>query len=744
MAQQEAEQWLLGERAWVSFSSGLPVAKLGSAMVAPMGTASLADANGALLCYTNGQTVWNAQHNVIAQGLLGDSTATQAAVALPRLASPGVVDLFTVAANGDPNGLRHHALDLTANGGAGGMLFQNVALRTPVAEKLTATFHPAGGYWLLAHDWNSTAFVAYPVDSFGSLGVPVVSAVGAFHGNFQANASGAMKISPDGAWVACALPRDGIVELFQFDPGTGSLSFFAQWNDLDGPFGVGFSPNGQWLYITNDAFGTGGELVNSLYQVDLAAGTPGAVILSRQLVGQFSSGLFDPQDIRQGVIQLGPDGKLYVGMEAHTHLGVVEFPDLAGPACNYQRDGLALGGARSGRGLPAFVQSWVQARSVDLAFSDRPCAGQPVSFIGRASPNPDAWAWNFGDGSTSTLQNPTHAFAAGGVYTVQLAVLRGAEWDTASRTLVVVPQPENPFASPVVEACAGDTIRLNAANPGAQYFWNTGASQREIQSLRAGSFTVKVTYQNRCSDVFAVEIVRIVPPVPVLPPDVETCASTYTISASLPAEASFFWEDGSTELARTVTATGAYVLTAEQAGCTAADTQLVTLLPLPDFSEIPAVVTRCTPAEGPFVLAASPTWAFHTWPDGSDNPVYPVRLAGSYTLTATSTAGCVGEHDFVLQDTCVSVVVPTAFSPNGDGQNDLLIWTGTGVKKGVVRIYNRWGDELVVQEGWPIAWDGTIPGGPAPEGVYVWELRLTPANAAQPIRTQRGSITLLR
>ena len=68
---------------------------------------------------------------------------------------------------------------------------------------------------------------------------------------------------------------------------------------------------------------------------------------------------------------------------------------------------------------------------------DRPAPGAPVAFTDTSTGAPTSWTWSFGDGASSTLQNPTHAYAAAGTYTVSLTASNAAGSSDCSRSLTV-------------------------------------------------------------------------------------------------------------------------------------------------------------------------------------------------------------------------------------------------------------------------------------------------------------------
>lgn len=89
------------------------------------------------------------------------------------------------------------------------------------------------------------------------------------------------------------------------------------------------------------------------------------------------------------------------------------------------------------------------------------------------------------------------------------------------------------------------------------------------------------------------------------------------------------------------------------------------------------------------------------------------------------------------------LMVPNAFSPNGDGKNDILYLLG---RKDIVNvelwIYNRWGEQMFYTNDYAIGWDGTYKGKPVDTGVYIYKLKATKKDGSKILRS--GNITLLR
>src|SRR5688572_26649124 len=144
-AQKENNNWYFGKNAGITFNNGNPVALPANAMHAYEGTISVSDSAGNLLFYSDGITIWNRNHVPLQNGtsLMGHGSATQSVLAVPAPGSKTIYYIFTVDAmeNGLQNGLRFSILDMTLDGGMGGIRNSNILLEKPVTEKLIAIRH---------------------------------------------------------------------------------------------------------------------------------------------------------------------------------------------------------------------------------------------------------------------------------------------------------------------------------------------------------------------------------------------------------------------------------------------------------------------------------------------------------------------------------------------------------------------------------------------------------------------------
>ncbi|MDO7886993.1 T9SS type B sorting domain-containing protein [Hymenobacter cheonanensis] len=325
------------------------------------GCTSLSDASGQLLAYSNGESIWDSQHQMMPNGtagLGGNNSTSQAALLLPKPGDPTKAYLFCLDAieNNLVGGLRYSVVDFSLRGGLGDITAtKGVILPTPtiggkVTEKLAAVRHANGhDYWIVVHGWQSNAFYSFLFSSAGVSSAPVTSNVGAIHqggGSFfgAGNAVGCMKASPDGRHLALA-QRDSQCELYDFDNATGSVSNYVRLASHDYTYGVEFSPDNSKVYTTY-------SLDGQITQYNLLAGSAAAIVSSATLITSAE---------RLGNLVLGPDNKIYVVSYGNSYLHVIDNPNATGTACNYKTRAVTLAGKQGLNGLPNFANTYAAA-----------------------------------------------------------------------------------------------------------------------------------------------------------------------------------------------------------------------------------------------------------------------------------------------------------------------------------------------------------------------------------------------
>src|SRR4051812_7310250 len=96
--QNETQKWYFGDRAGLDFSTNPPTVLSNSAMHARAGCSSMSDATGNLLFYTNGDTIWNRMHQVMANGtgLFGTGDESQNSLIVKQPGNANLYYIFTV------------------------------------------------------------------------------------------------------------------------------------------------------------------------------------------------------------------------------------------------------------------------------------------------------------------------------------------------------------------------------------------------------------------------------------------------------------------------------------------------------------------------------------------------------------------------------------------------------------------------------------------------------------------------
>ena len=91
----------------------------------------------------------------------------------------------------------------------------------------------------------------------------------------------------------------------------------------------------------------------------------------------------------------------------------------------------------------------------------------------------------------------------------------------------------------------------------------------------------------------------------------------------------------------------------------------------------------------------------------------------------------------------ITAYVPNAFTPNGDGVDDIFIPIYAGVT-GLMEfsIYNRWGNKVFTTADRSEGWDGHYKGQDAEIGTYVWMIRVRDLTGAEWLK--KGDVTLIR
>jgi PKD repeat protein len=194
--------------------------------------------------------------------------------------------------------------------------------------------------------------------------------------------------------------------------------------------------------------------------------------------------------------------------------------------------------------------------------------GISFQFLDNSSSTPSSWAWDFGDGGTSSLQNPTHSYANPGNYTVCLIATNACGSDTSCVTVTACVLPTAGFNSSTNSLIASFA---NTSSGGTTYFWNFGDGSNSLAQnpshtyATAGTYNVCLITFNACySDTLCQSVTVCALPVPIFTSSVNQFAATFNNTTAGTNTWAWDFGDGGTSSAQnpshTYTANGTYTV----------------------------------------------------------------------------------------------------------------------------------------------------------------------------------------
>ncbi len=298
------------------------------------------------------------------------------------------------------------------------------------------------------------------------------------------------------------------------------------------------------------------------------------------------------------------------------------------------------------------------------------------------SANADSYAWDFGDGNTSTAASPEHTYAQDGIYTVTLVATGPCGTSTFSQTVVIATPPVAGFTAAPTSGCGPLTVQFtNTSSPNAtsfQWFFPGGTPDTSTQQNPAVTYTAPGTYSVTLvasnaagSDTVVANSAVVVLPGPVAGFTATTNGFTAAFTNTSANADSYTWDfgDGNTSTAanpeHTYSQDGTYTVTLVATGpcgtSTFSQTVVIATPPVAGFTAAPT--SGCGPLTVQFTNTSSPNATSFQWffpggtPDTStqQNPAVTYTAPGTYsvTLVASNAAG----SDTVVANSAV-VVLP--------------------------------------------------------------------------------------
>ncbi|MFM2307666.1 MAG: hypothetical protein RLZZ367_2335 [Bacteroidota bacterium] len=279
------------------------------------------------------------------------------------------------------------------------------------------------------------------------------------------------------------------------------------------------------------------------------------------------------------------------------------------------------------------------------------------------------------------------------------------------------------------------------------YIWNTGETVRTITPTDSGWYWVM--YDPGCGmplrDSTYVTVLN--NPQFILPADTFLCAGELlTLAATQTGGVpdSYNWNTGNTAPLQAITDSGGYVLQVTNSCGVFTDSVHVAMDSRP-VVELPATLNLCVDNQlQPLTITAHSSPGSYLWSTGDTTETLTINTPGQYWFSSQNQCGVT--RAYLNAQDCplpfATVYIPNAFSPNGDGNNDVWMVYTDSVKVTSIEVYDRWG-EKVFENTVNAGWDGHYKGVLQPAGVYVYYIRCSDMVTTEP-RHYKGSLTLVR
>jgi gliding motility-associated-like protein len=442
----------------------------------------------------------------------------------------------------------------------------------------------------------------------------------------------------------------------------------------------------------------------------------------------------------------------------------------------------------------ASVDVIINSAGIVSAGSNAPiCSGNTLNLTSSTTSNfAVTYSWTGPNNFTSLSQNPTISNASpalSGVYTVTASSVQGSCTSLATTNVVVSAIPTIASASyidPINCTISTGTITLNGLMPNTSYivqYSKNGAAPTTVtlssnssgtiavSNLSGGTYTNIIVTLNGCNSnsvgPFTLINTNPSPATPIASSNSPLCVgSTLNLSASSStSNVTYSWSgpNGFTSTSQnpiinnvTVAQAGKYYVNANVNNCSSArDSVNVLIGDYPTVNLGPDLtLSPGTQHQMQSVIQNGPIsqyiWTPATNLSCSNCPLPTANIQSniSYTLTVKNIYGCSASDTINIKVSCdkSQIFIPNAFTPDGDGINDLLIIRGTGTIK-YFRIFNRWGEMVFERMNFRpdnvnYAWDGKIKGVAGPPDVYVYTAEAMCDNGT--VLTYKGNISILK
>jgi gliding motility-associated-like protein len=397
------------------------------------------------------------------------------------------------------------------------------------------------------------------------------------------------------------------------------------------------------------------------------------------------------------------------------------------------------------------ISGEVPSFAYDFSYSEPLCANQPVTFNANGS-NHYNYKWSFNQQNQQHGNPVNFAFDSVGIHVVTLYKSAPGgycqiESDSITKFITIEPSPDI-YLPKDTFICGNNQIEITAFGNANSFLWSTGDTTPSITLNNAGIYQLISTLGN-CKTSDTIQVNKFPFPMVELQPKYHEFCEGQNIKitpAFFVEPQDYHWSSGEIKKEIVLKQQGYYKLTVSNACGTYTDSVYVNVLPLPAIN----AGNDTTIYLGTFAqIAATGGVAHGWWPNlglscsNCLNPKAAPEKTTTYFLTVTGENGCLSRDSVtVMVDTDLHIYIPNIFSPNGDGQNDVLYVEGKGIKKMQFYIYNRWGEKVFESTDLTKGWDGTYKGESLQPAVFVYMIDATLESGQKLVK--KGDITLIK
>mgnify|MGYP001942363871 CR=1 FL=1 len=342
------------------------------------------------------------------------------------------------------------------------------------------------------------------------------------------------------------------------------------------------------------------------------------------------------------------------------------------------------------------------------------------------------------DGSTDS----TFLAADEGFYWVDIFFDNGSHFrDSVEVIHTIAPQVE--FLGNDTNLCENEIIYLASSIDFASILWIDGSTDSTLFVREEGWYWAEITSEDGCTVLDSIYVNYGIHVALNFGNDTSICTGDFIELVAPVPNAEFHWQDGSSDSIFTISESGTYWMEIIDSNyCYIRDSIYVHVYGSPLSMDLlsDTSIQFCEGEELTILLPDSNVQ--FTWYNGDTSSSITITYPGIYWVEITDS--CQTYADTMLVRGCsTEFVMPNAFSPNGDGLNDMF---GpefmSNIANGTMVVYNRWGMKIFETDDLSTGWDGTYKETECPMENYIWYVKLTDFNGIEYI--YKGNVVLIR